>query len=411
MDASGLIRVGGRLDQSSLPFESKHSILLHSSHYLTKLIFEREHLHKLHAGPQLLLASVRNYVWPINGRRLARSTVHNCLQCRKVQGKTLTPLMGNLPSQRITVDFPFRSVGVDMAGPFLILNRKGRGAKTTKCYLCIFVCLRFKCLHLEAVSDLSREAFILTLRRFVARRGRPTEIFCDNGRNFVAASKEIGNFLKSNKNSIHSFCSEEEIKFVFSPTYAPHFGGIWEAGVKSAKFHIRRVMGNSHLTYEEIGTLFAQVEAILNSRPICPMSSSPNDLQFLTPGHFLLGRPLTALPSPNLVDCKASSLRRYQRLEQIRQHFWRRWQHEYLAELQQRTKWRVPDIPLRLGDLVLLQEENMPPLCWRVGRISKLFPGADGVCRVADVQTTRGTFRRPFTRLSPLPVTENQTEG
>lgn len=411
MDPKGLIRVGGRLDASSIPFDSKHPILLHSSHHLTKLIFEREHLLKLHAGPQLLLASVREYIWPINGRHLARRTVHNCITCRRVQGKTLSPIMGNLPSQRVTVDFPFRSVGIDFAGPFFVLNRKGRGSRVTKCYLCIFVCLRYKCVHLEAVSDLSTDAFILTLRRFISRRGKPAEIFSDNGRNFVGAAKEIGNFLKCNHKAVTEFSNEEEIKFLFSPAYAPHFGGIWEAGVKSAKFHIRRVMGNTHLTFEEISTLFAQVEAILNSRPLCPLSSSPSDPFFLTPGHFLLGRSLTALPSPSYEDCKSTQLKRYQRLEQIRQHFWRRWQKEYLAELQQRSKWRTKDTPLNVGDLVLLQEENLPPLCWRMGRISKLFPGPDGVCRVADVQTTQGCYRRPFTRLCPLPATEHLIES
>ncbi|XP_050551821.1 uncharacterized protein LOC118281518 [Spodoptera frugiperda] len=411
MDTDGLIRVGGRLDASTLPFASKHPILLHSSHHLTKLIFEREHIHKLHAGPQLLLASVRQYVWPINGRHLARSTVHNCITCRRIQGKSLSPMMGNLPSQRVTVDFPFRSVGVDFAGPFYVTSRKGRGAKVTKCYLCIFVCLRYKCVHLEAVSDLSKDAFILTLRRFISRRGKPIEIFSDNGRNFVATAKEISNFLKCNRKVITELMNEEEIKFIFTPAYAPHFGGIWEAGVKSAKFHIRRVMGNTHLTFEEISTLFAQVEAILNSRPFYLMSSSPNDLLFLTPGHFLLGRPLTALPSPSLEHCSSNQLKRYQRLEQIRQHFWRRWQNEYLAELQQRSKWRTSDTPLKVGDVVLLQEENLPPLCWRMGRISKLFPGPDGVCRVADVQTTQGCYRRPFRRLCPLPATEHLIES
>ncbi|XP_050684027.1 uncharacterized protein LOC126978939 [Leptidea sinapis] len=319
--------------------------------------------------------------------------------------------MGNLPSQRVTVDLPFRSVGIDFAGPLLVLNKKERGGKTTKLnYLCIFICLRYKCVHLEAVSDLSKDSFILTLRRFISRRGRPAEIFSDNGRNFVGAAKEISNFLKLNRKSILDFSNEEEIKFVFTPSYASHFGGIWEAGVKSAKLHMRRVMGNTHLTFEELSTLFAQVEAVLNNRPLYPMSTDPNDLLFLTPGHFLLGRPLTALPSPSLEDCKASQLKRYQRIEQIQQHFWRRWQKEYLSELQQRSKWRTNDSSLNVGDLVLLKENNLPPLWWRMGRIIKLFPGPDGVSRVADVQTTHGCYRK-FRRLCPLLAAEELIES
>jgi hypothetical protein len=298
------------------------------------------------------------------------------------------------------------SVGVDFAGPFHILNKRGRGARLVKCYLCLFVCLRYKCLHLEAVTDLSKEAFVMTVRRFIARRGKPLEIWCDNGRNFVSAVKEIGHFIKSNRASISEFANQEGIRFVFTPAYAPHFGGIWEAGVKSAKYHIKRMIGNSHLTFEEITTLFAQVEAILNSRPLCPLSSSPNDLLPLSPGHFLIGRPLTALPSPNVRNTKEASLRRYARIERIRQHFWTRWQKEYVSELQQRTKWKLNTSKLNIGDMVILQEDNVPPLCWRLGRVTQLFPGADGIVRVADINTMKGCVRRPLVRLCPLPSNE-----
>lgn len=407
MDKSYLIRVGGRINASNYSYDKRHPILLHSSHHLTKLYFEKEHLRLLHAGPQLLLASVREAVWPVSGRHLARRTVNKCVCCRRLSGKTLCPKMGNLPSQRVNPDFPFLSVGLDFAGPFQILNRKGRGAALVKCYLCLFICLRYKCIHLEAVSDLSKDAFIMTLRRFISRRGKPAEIFCDNGRNFVATAKEVGKFIRQVGDPLCDTMNQEGIKFLFTPTYAPHFGGIWESGIKSAKYHIKRVMGNSHLTFEEISTLFSQVEAILNSRPLYPLSSSPDDLLSLTPGHFLIGRPLTALPSPALENRNERDLRRYARIERLHQHFWRRWQKEYVAELQQRTKWRVNHAKLTVGDLVLIHEDNAPPLSWRLGRVVRLFPGPDGVSRVADVNTIRGCVRRPLTRLCPLPSDED----
>ncbi|CAH2108820.1 unnamed protein product [Euphydryas editha] len=166
-------------------------------------------------------------------------------------------------------------------------------------------------------------------------------------------------------------------------------------------------MGNSKLTFEEISTLFAQVEAILNSRPLCPLSSSPNDLLPLSPGHFIIGRPLTALP-PSLEDTdnNASQQRRYKHLQTIRLHFWQRWQKEYLCEMQQRTKWRHNTARLAVGDMVLLAEDNLPPLCWRLGRVLRLFPGPDSISRVAEVNTARGCVRRALTRLCPLPTSE-----
>lgn len=404
---TNLIRVGGRLHNSNYSFNKKHPILLDSSHYITKLYFVHEHLRNLHAGPQLLLASIRESVWPLNGRRLARSVVKQCVTCVRVRGQTLSPKMGNLPTNRVSVDFPFKSVGVDYAGPFLILNRKGRGARLVKCYLCLFICLRFKCVHLEPVSDLTKEAFIMTFRRFVARRGKPAEVCSDNGRNFVAAAKELSNFLKLNSESLSQFATGEGIKFSFIPAYSPHFGGIWEAGIKAAKYHVKRVMGNSHLSFEELGTLFAQVEAVLNSRPLCPMSSSPDDFLSLSPGHFLIGRPLNALPTPVQDDWNTTHRNRYARLEQIRQDFWKRWQKEYISELHQRTKWKTDAKKLNIGDLVILQEDNTPPLNWRLGRVARLFPGPDGISRVADINTARGCVRRSLVRLCPLPTGED----
>ncbi|XP_062529317.1 uncharacterized protein LOC119629802 [Bombyx mori] len=375
--------------------------------FLAKSIADRtaevqEHLRLLHAGPQLLLSTVREFVWPIAGRDLARATVRQCIVCRRASAKMLAPMMGALPSQRVDPDFPFISAGIDFCGPFLITDRKGRGCKISKCYMCVFVCLRYKCLHLEAVSDLTKEAFILSLRRFISRRGKPKEIFCDNGRNFVSASKEITESVNSHADGVGGFLSSEGIDFKFQPAYAPHFGGLWEASVKSAKFHLKRILDNTHCTFEELATLFNQIEAILNSRPLCPLSSSPDDLAPLTPGHFLIGRPLTSLPSPNYMQLSTSRLSRYQHLEQIRQHFWNRWQLEYLNELQQRHKWRVPARSIQNGDLVLLKDENIPPMQWRTGRVINLFPGKDNIVRVAEIKTSTGVYRRGLRYLCPL---------
>ena len=277
-------------------------------------------------------------------------------------------------------------------------------------YLCIFVCFKSKCIHLEAVSELSKDAFLLTLKRFISRRGVPKIIYCDNGRNFVAAAKEISIFFKSHTDSICDFAARQGIEFKFSPAYAPHFNGLAEAGVKSAKFHIKRILGKAHLTFEELSSLFAQVEAILNSRPLCPLSSDPNDLQPLTPAHFLIGRSLTSLPSQSFVEMNTNRLTRFQRLEQARQHFWQRWTAEYIAELQQRTKWRTKCRDLKLDDLVLIKEDCQPPLCWRLGRVTKLYPGTDGVPRVADLTTSQGLTKRAINRMCLLPTSDEDSD-
>lgn len=407
IDSQGLLRVGGRIAASNYCFDKKHPILLHANQHLTKLLFEHEHKLLMHAGPQHLLASVRNKYWPIGGKNLARRVARSCLVCRRFAAQHMKNIMGALPAEKLNADFPFSTIGLDMAGPFLITDRKGRGCKITKCYLCVFICFRYKCIHLEAVSEMSKDAFILALKRFIARRGVPKQIYCDNGGNFVAAAREIHDFFKCQKDTLCDFASQRGIEFRFSPVYAPHFNGQAESGVKLAKFHIRRVLGSTHLTFEELSSLFSQVEAILNSRPLCPLSPSPNDLHPLTPGHFLIGRPLTAIPSSDITNVNVHRLDRFQRLEQYRQHFWTRWSNEYIAELQQRTKWRERCRDLQINDLVLLKDDSAPPLCWRLGRVVTLFPGSDGVPRVAEVTTARGTVRRSINRMVLLPAPDD----
>ena len=154
------------------------------------------------------------------------------------------------------------------------------------------------------------------------------------------------------------------------------------------------------LTFEELATLFAQIEAILNSRPLFPLSSDPQDLNPITPGHFLIGRPLMSIPS-GVVDMMRPN--RYQLIEKLRQQFWSRWSKEFLAEMQTRTRWRQRQQEVKIGDMVLLKEENTPPLKWRLGRIVKLYPGADAVTRVVDIHTTKGVVRRALNKLVALP--------
>ncbi|CAK1601390.1 unnamed protein product [Parnassius mnemosyne] len=202
--------------------------------------------------------------------------------------------------------------------------------------------------------------------------------------------------------------AQENINFHLIPPQAPHFGGLWEAGVKSIKYNLRRILGNCNLTYEELNTVLVQIEGVLNSRPLTPLSTDPDDLLPLTPGHFLIGRPITSLPSQNYEEVPSSRLSRYQRIQQLRQHFWRRWSKEYLSELQQRSKWRSNADTLGTGDLVVLKEDNLPPLKWRLDRITAFHPGADGINRVADIRTATGIVRRPFCKISPLP---NNKEG
>lgn len=203
---------------------------------------------------------------------------------------------------------------------------------------------------------------------------------------------------------IINFASSHSIKFLFNTPYSPHLGGLWEAGVKSCKFHLRRVMGNANLTYEELSTLLAQIEAVLNSRPMSPLSTDPNDFNPLTPAHFLIGRPLTSPACRDLYGTAAQRLVRCDRVEQMRQHFWQRWSKEYISELQKRTKWQTNDEANQITPdaLVIIKEDNIPPLRWRLGRVIRTHAGKDGITRIATIKTEMGEIQRAFPRICPL---------
>ncbi|GJQ79983.1 hypothetical protein Trydic_g10557 [Trypoxylus dichotomus] len=173
LDHERLTRVGGRLKNSNFPFDKKYPVRISGKQKLSTLILEHEHRCLLHAGPQHVLASVRENYWLTGGRNLARAVVHRCIACFNTNAVSGAQLIGNLPKHRLESIYPFYVTGTDYAGPFALKNKPGRGAKTIKCYLCTFICLTTKAIHLEPVSDLTTDAFIATFRRFVSRRGLP----------------------------------------------------------------------------------------------------------------------------------------------------------------------------------------------------------------------------------------------
>ncbi len=192
------------------------------------------------------------------------------------------------------------------------------------------------------------------------------------------------------------------IDWHFIPVNSPHQGGIWERNIGCMKTHLKKVLGCTKLTFEELGTVLCQIEACLNSRPISPLTEDPEDSNVLTPGHFLIGDALLAVPQPTLEDNNRNLLHRWKHLQLIQQHFWQRWSTEYLTQLQQRYKWKENKPNLNPGDIILIKDDNLPPRKWSMGRIIELHPGTDGKVRVAPIKTVSGVTSRAITKICPL---------
>ncbi|XP_035222980.1 uncharacterized protein LOC118195765 [Stegodyphus dumicola] len=266
-------------------------------------------------------------------------------------------------------------------------------AKSTKGYIALFICLATKALHIEAVSDLTADAFLAALRRFSARRGAPSHIYSDNATNFVGANRKLSEIqrlwaLLPKNEAVAHHLTQASIEWHFIPPASPHFGGIWEAAIKSTKYHCKRVIGETLLTFEELTTLLAQIEAILNSRPLCSYVVR----------RVILSPPELPLTSP------ANIRNRWDLLQKMRKDFCKSWTKAYLSSLQTRKKWKDTQPNMKIGDIVLLLDDGHLPGSWPLGQVVELHHGADGLVRVATVKTKSSIFKRNIHKLAPLPI-------
>lgn len=438
--ADGLMRVGGRLSNSLLPYNEKYPIIVPKTDPITKLIIQQNHLVNFHAGITLMLSQLRQKYWIVGARTLVKQFTRNCIKCVRIRGRTSGQIMGDLPSVRVTNHRPFLRSAIDYAGPIQIKvpTTNVRKYEITKGYIAVFICLATKCIHLEVASDQSTEKFLQAYKRFASRRGAPRELRSDNGTNFVGAKNELERLwemLKSQVGSdlIRKSLAKDGTDWSMVPPYTPHFNGLCEAAVKSAKYHLRRVLESTPFTFEEMNTILCQIEAILNSRPLIPQSDDVNDLNVLTPGHFLIGEQMTAIPEPNLQHIQLNRLDRYQLMQRKVQDFWSKWEKDYLSSLQQRTKWQTPIDNLKVGQLVTIKDDDTPPTKWLMARVVKIKPGKDNHVRVAqlrtatisgkvkpgknirdmvaELKTTYGTAERSVHNLCILPLNDEELDS
>lgn len=361
-----ILRVGGRIKNSGQNNDKIHPVLIPKKHKVTELIIRDQHIKLMHAGANATLCTVRKRYWIVDRRAEIRRILHSCAPCFRAKPKDVTYLMGNLPKVRVTAARLFENSGVDYCGPFFIKEKALRNRNKIKAY--VFVCLSTRAVHLELVGDSTTASFLGCLRRFFARRGKAKIMYSDNGKNFVGANnelKELYGFLNSkefNETTI-KYCINEGIEWHFSPPNTPHFGGVWEAAVKSLKHHMKRTLRDTLFSFEVMCTYLSEIEAILNSRPLTPMSADPNDLQALTAGHFLIGQSFNSIPSYDVSLINANRLSSWQHVQKLRQDLWKRWSAEYLTEMNVRSKWNTGQAEIvKRNTLVVIRDDNLPPL-------------------------------------------------
>lgn len=426
-DEGGVWRCGGRLANAELPYAVKFPILLPRSHPITSLIVKQAHEHVIHNGVKETLTEIRSQYWIPRGRSLTRKIIHQCVTCRRFEGLPFkAPQPPPLPECRVKETPAFSFTGVDFAGPLMINTTQS--SHSTKVWIALFTCYVTRAVHLDVVPDQSTLAFIRCLKRFVARRGLPKRFISDNGKTFKAASKYLGTIFKDEV--VEEHLVGLGVTWQFNVERAPWWGGAFERLVRSTKRCLKKMIGRAHFSVDELTTALAEIEAVLNSRPLSYISDEDME-EPLTPSHLVIGRRILSLPD-NLnyvcdlddeeftLDSKQVSSR-VRHLNNVLNHFWRRWRTEYLSCLREvhahsaRRRQSEGNSSVSAGDVVIVKDDHLPRGHWKLGIVQELMKGQDGLTRAATVKIAacgrqHSILRRPIQLLYPLEIHCESTE-
>lgn len=390
-DKNGIIRVETKLVQRSDAYDFKYPVVLPEKHPVVRRLIYETHKQNCHVGAQGLLSLLREDYWILRGRKAVSSVVRKCVVCQRFDGKVLESIPASLPENRVREAAVFEITGLDFAGPIYLKEK-------TKAWICLFTCAVFRAVHFELVASLSASDFLLALRRFISRRGRPQVIYSDNATNFTATESAI---KKLDWEKINTNCTSMKIQWIFIPPSAPWWGGWWERLIRILKGLFKKVLGKSSLNYEEVVTVLCDCEAVVNSRPLTYLSENPNDLMPLTPSCFL--QEIRDFGTPDIDNLENTNFeRRFKHRQDVLKSLRKRFRNEYLGQLTTFSKTKVKKNNLKVGDVVLVTSENKSRLEWPIAVIEKLIPGRDQVVRLVELKTSKGTLIRPVQKLCLL---------
>lgn len=408
IDKEGVLRVNGRIGNANVPEEMKFPAILPRYHYITELLILHYHCLYQHGNNETVINELRQRYHIPKLRVLCKSIIKSCQMCKVKKAVPQNPQMAKLPRSRLaSYVAPFTFTGLDFFGPMMVTVNRHR----EKRYGALFTCLTIRAVHIEVVNSLNTSSCIMAIRNFAARRGTPREFFSDNGTNFVGAERELRQCLKDvDKNELIRNFTTATTKWNFNPPSAPHMGGAWERLVRSVKTVLYKIFPERCPSDEALRSMMAEVENILNSRPLTYVSVDEGSEEALTPNHFLLGSTNGLKPLAVYDDTDVLLRESWLCAQQYAERFWKRWVAEYLPTLTCRTKWFEKAKPLEVGDLVVVVDPSNPRNVWPRGRVIEVRIADDGQVRRAKVMTSGGVLERPAVKLAILDVAQKKTE-
>lgn len=396
---NGVLRVKTRINAAvDVNEERKRPAILDGDHHIATLYIDYVHRTLHHAGVESTINECRTRYWIIRLRTTARKVIHRCRPCRIRKNSPPEPPTGDLPACRLAHhQRPFTYTGLDYFGPLTVTV----GRSHQKRYVALFTCLTTRAVHLEIAASLTTDSAVMALRRMIARRGCPTELWSDNGTNLHGAEREL---REAATRATQEEAARRKINWRFIPPGAPFMGGAWERLVRSVKTALSAVLTERSPNEEVLATLLAEVEYTVNSRPLTHVSVDPHDPEALTPNHFLLHGSAIEPPGGQFNEEDTIGPTHWRASQRLADIFWQRWLQEYLPGLQHRRDPRGRGTPVGVGDVVIIVDNTLPRNTWPRGVITAVYPGPDGIVRTADVRTKGGILRRPAKKLIQLPT-------
>ncbi|XP_031355027.1 uncharacterized protein LOC116179379 [Photinus pyralis] len=406
LDEDDIMRLGGRLQESSLPYQTKYPVVLPKTSFLTDKLISNSHVSTMHGGVNVTMVHIRKRFWILQCRQRVKSILSKCIICKRLRAKPGNEPFAPLPRSRVSSAEPFKVTGLDFAGPLYIINESRR----QKAYIMLLTCAVVRAVHLEIVPNLTAESCINAFRRFISRRGVPDIIYSDNAKTFKRTALELKELYKIIcTDKFQNFVTGRCIEWRFIVERAAWWGGFWERMVKTVKDALKLSLGKKSLDCDELQTIISEIEATVNMRPLTYLDDQPENLMFLTPAHFLLGSNECGFHiNNNHPDIKRNQiLQKWKNRNKLTQKFWKVWSNNYLQQSRLfHNQHQVQSKKIEVGDVALLHDDNVPRLLWKLVRIMKLFHGRDGRVRACEVKTADQTvLRRPIQLLFPLEIT------
>ena len=411
LDDDLMIRSRGRISKTTYyDYNVLNPIMLGKYHHFTKLIISDAHLKCKHLGLSATLNYIRVHgAWISQGRQVVKSVISECFLCRKHNQFAFNyPKFTNMIKPAVNFFRPFQHVGVDYTGHLWI---KGSNDKCTKMYILIYTCLNIRAIHLDLLPDMSTSSFLMSFKRFTVAFGVPSHLYSDNALSFVKGGNVLENSLVSNEFS--EYLSKSDIVHIKIPVYSAWFGAMWERMIRTLKNCMYKTIGKARLSYFEMITQLSLIQDAINSRPLTYRSTEV-DLIALTPNDFIK------------MHCKRSLILQFKdvkglweqdpptgrflsesllNLNELFCEFRKEWYENYLLSLREGCRdlhqidWKNR---IKVDDIVLIKDVMKPRAFWSLGRVTRLFPGIDGIIRSAMVKTAKTTSHHSIKHLYPM---------